>query len=122
MDELNVKVTVQKMKSASQDNYVLAEKYYSILSAINGMRLTQREIQLIAFTAVRGNMSFANVRDEFCKRHNTTGPTINNMISKLKKMAVLTKVSGKVKVNPIIQLDFTQDITLQIRLVHAEAK
>lgn len=112
------KITVQKMKYASGENFVLSEKYYSVLSAINGLKLTQREIQLVAFTAVKGSMSFANVRDEFCKKYETTSPTINNMISKLKKMGILTKTNGKIKVNPIIQLDFSQDITLQIRLVH----
>lgn len=115
---METNIIVQKIKSSSQDNYVLAERYYSILSAINGMRLTQREIQLVAFTAVKGSMSFANVREEFCKRYETTGPTINNMISKLKKLGVLTKTGGKIKVNPIIQLDFRQDVTLQIRLMH----
>lgn len=111
-------VTVQKMKSSSQDSFVLAERYYSILSALNGLKLTQREIQLIAFTAVKGSMSFANVREEFCKRYNTTGPTINNMISKLKRLGLLTKTGGKIKVNPIVQLNFSQDVTLQIRLTH----
>ena len=109
---------MQKMKSSSQDSFVLAERYYSILSAINGLKLTQREIQLVAFTAVKGSISFANVRDEFCKKYDTTSPTINNMISKLKKMAILTKAGGKIKVNPIIQLNFAQDVTLQIRLTH----
>lgn len=112
------KITVQKMRSASQDSFVLAEKYYSILSALNNLKLTQREIQLVAFTAVKGSMSFANVREEFCKKYETTGPTINNMISKLKKMAILTKTGGKIRVNPIIQLNFAQDVTLQIRLMH----
>lgn len=111
-------VVIQKMKYASQDNYVLSERYYSILSAINNLKLTQREIQLVAFTAVKGSMSFANVRDEFCKRHNTTSATINNMISKLKKMGLLTKTNNKIRINPIIQLDFSKDVTLQIRLMH----
>jgi DNA-binding MarR family transcriptional regulator len=112
------RVITQKMKYSSQDNFVLAEKYYSILSSLNSLKLTQREIQMIAFTAVKGSMSFANVRDEFCKKYNTTSPTINNMISKLKKIGLLTKTSGKIKVNPIIQLSFGNDVTLQIRLVH----
>ena len=114
------RITMQKLKYTSEDSFVLAERYYSVLSAINDLKLTQREIQLIAFTAVKGSMSFANVRDEFCKRYNTTSATINNMISKLKKMNILTKTSGKIRVTPIIQLNFLQDITLQIRLIHGE--
>ena len=82
------------------------------------MKLTQREIQLIAFAAIKGNMSYANIREEFCNKHNTSSPTINNIISKLKKAKVLVKDGTKVKVNPIIILPFTKDITLEINLTH----
>ena len=112
------RIIIQKIKSSCEDNYSLAERYYSILSAVNNLKLTQREVQLVAFTAVRGNMSYANVREEFCKKHNTSSPTINNIISKLKKIGHLTKVNGKVKVNPIVQLNFNLDVTLDIKLVH----
>ena len=111
------KVIVQRLRSVN-DSYALAEKYYAILSAINGLKLTQREIQLVAFTAVKGNMSYANVREEFCRKYETTTPTINNIISKLKKIGLLTKVDGKVKVNPVVQLNLNLDVTLDIKLVH----
>lgn len=109
---------IQKMKSQSTDIFSLAEKYYSILSAINNLKLTQREIQLIAFTAIKGNISYANIRKEFCDKYNSTSPTINNLISKLKKVNIFVKDGTKVKVNPIIILDFNKDITLQINLIH----
>lgn len=109
---------IQKMKNQSTDNFSLAEKYYSILSAINNLKLTQREIQLIAFTAIKGNISYANIRKEFCERYNSTSPTINNLISKLKKVNIFVKDGTKVKVNPVIILDFNKDITLQINLTH----
>jgi len=112
------KVIVQKMKNTSSDQFSLAEKYYSILSAVNNLKLTQREIQLIAFTAIKGNISYANIRKEFCERYNSTSPTINNIISKLKKINVLVKDGTKIKVNPVIILDFNRPITLQINLTH----
>ena len=112
------KIILQRMKNKSNDLYSLAEKYYSILSAVNNLKLTQREIQLVAFTAIRGNISYANIREEFCKKHDTTAPTINNMISKLKKIGVLVKDGTKVKVNPVIILPFEKDITLEIKLIH----
>ena len=108
----------QKLKNKSEDKYLLAEKYYSILSAINNLRLTQREIQLIAFTAIRGNISYANIRKEFCEKYDSTSPTINNIISKLKKLGIFIKDGTKVKVNPVIILPFDKDISLEIKLVH----
>lgn len=115
------KIIVQKMKKQEQDMFSLAEKYYSILSAVNNLKLTQREIQLVAFTAIKGNISYANIRKEFCERYDSTGPTINNIISKLKKIFVLVKDGTKVKVNPMIILDFNKDITLEIKLTHGQA-
>lgn len=112
------KVIVQKLKRSIADSYSIAEKYYSILSAINDLKLTQREIQLIAFTSIKGNISYANIREEFCEKHKTTSPTINNIISKLKKMGVLVKDGTKVKVNPVIILPFENDVTLEIKLTH----
>lgn len=111
-------IIVQKIRNTSQDNFALAEKYYSVLSAINNLKLTQREIQLVAFTAIKGNISYANIRKEFCEKYDSTGPTINNIISKLKKIKVLIKDGTKVKVNPVIILPFDKDITLEIKLIH----
>ena len=116
--ESTKKIIVQKLRIEHEDIHVLAEKYYAILSAINDLKLTQREIQLIAFTAIKGNLSYKHFREEFCIKHDTTNPTINNIISKLKKVGVLVKEGTKVKVNPAIVLKFDNDITLEIKLIN----
>ena len=113
-------MVIQKLKRDVSTDMQLAEKYYSILSAINNLHLTEREIQLIAFTAIKGNITYANVREEFCKTYNSTSPTINNIVSKLKKVGVFIKENGKVKVNPIISIDFKKDLMLDIKLLHEE--
>ena len=111
---------VQSLKKDVSTDFQLAEKYYSILFTINNLHLTEREIQLIAFTAIKGNITYANVREEFCKTYNSTSPTINNIVSKLKRLGIFVKENGKVKVNPIIVIDFTKDLTLEIKLVHGQ--
>ena len=109
---------VQRLKTSVSDSVVMAEKYYRILSAVNDLKLTNREIQLIAFAANKGNISYANIRKEFCETYGSTPPAINNIVSKLKKMKILIKDGTKVKVNPIILLNFDKDIILQISLIH----
>jgi hypothetical protein len=42
------------------------------------------------------------------------------MISKLKKMRVLVKDGTKVKVNPLILLNFKDNIKLEIKIEHNE--
>jgi hypothetical protein len=112
---------VQSLKKDVSTDFQLAEKYYSILFTINNLHLTEREIQLIAFTAIKGNITYANVREEFCKTYNSTSPTINNIVSKLKKLGIFIKENGKVKVNPKIIIDFHKDLMLNIKLIHEEA-
>lgn len=114
--ESTKKIIVQKLKIEHEDIHVLAEKYYAILSAINDLKLTQREVQLIAFAAIKGNLSYKHFREEFCAKHNTTNPTMNNIISKLKKMGVLVKDSNKIKVNPVIRLNFNDEVHLAIKI------
>ena len=112
---------VQSLKKVIDTDIQLAEKYYSILFTINNLHLTEREIQLIAFTAIKGNITYANVREEFCKTYNSTSPTINNIVSKLKKLGIFIKENSKVKINPKICIDFQKDLMLNIKLVHEEA-
>lgn len=109
----------QKLKISNKDGFTIAEKYYTILSNVNSLGLTEREIQLVAFTAIRGNISYSNIRQEFCEKYKSSSATINNMISKLKKINVLVKDGTKVKVNPKIILPFNDaDLVLIITLEH----
>lgn len=110
------KTVVQKLKKQEQDVYSLAQRYYSVMSAVNSLDLTERELQLVAFTAVKGNISYKNIREEFCEKYKSSFPTINNLISKLKKIGVFVKEGSKVKVNSIISLNFENDVVLEIKI------
>jgi hypothetical protein len=120
MEKSSKKIIVQKFLRKIEDNYAMAEKYYSVLSTINNLKLTQREIQLVAFTAIRGNISYSSIREDFCNKYNSTSPTINNIISKLKRIGVFVKDGSKIKVNPVIILNFSNDVTLEIKMEHNE--
>ena len=112
-------MVIQKLKRILTNDLSVAEMYYSVLSAVNNLRLTDREISLIAFTAVRGSINES--KKEFCDIYKTTPATINNMISKLKKIYIFTRINNKVVVNPIIQLNFNKDVKLEISLIHRQA-
>tara|TARA_B100000902_G_C27059369_1_gene788313 strand:- start:322 stop:780 length:459 start_codon:yes stop_codon:yes gene_type:complete len=114
------KIVIQKLQKSLSDEYAIAQKYYSILSAINNLGLTKREIELVAFTAVKGTISYANARTQFCDKYKTTTATINNIVSKLKKIGIFVKESGKVRVNPIIVLDFKKNLNLVVKIAHYE--
>lgn len=109
---------VQKLKKLHNDNYELAERYYSLMSSLNNLKMTQREIQLVAHCSIHGNISHSHIKEEFCEKHNTSVQTISNMISRLKKKNVFIKEKGKIKTNPLFILKFDEDVVLQIRLLH----
>lgn len=110
------KTILQRLKKTDDNPLIRAERYYALLSTLNNLQLTKRELQLIAFTAIKGNISYNEFRKEFCETFKSSPPTINNMISKLKKNSILVKDNNKIKVNPRIQLDFTRPIQLEIKL------
>ena len=112
------KTIVQKLKKQEQDVYASAQRYYGVMSAVNSLSLTERELQLVAFTAVKGNISYKNIREEFCEKYKSSAPTINNLISKLKKLGVFVKEGSKVKVNPLINLNFENDVVLEIKIIN----
>ena len=106
----------QRLRKRSHDEFGIAVAYFSLLSSLNSLALTERELQLLAFTAVKGNMSLGNVKEEFCKRFSTTFPTISNIVYKLKKMGLLIKEDGRIKVNKQFPSSFKNGITLNIIL------
>jgi DNA-binding GntR family transcriptional regulator len=107
---------LQRIRKLDDSPLLRAERYYAILSIVNDLHLTKRELQLIAFTATKGNISYNDFRKEFCETFKSSSPTINNMISKLKKSNILIKDNNKIKVHPQIQLDFNKPLQLEIKL------
>jgi hypothetical protein len=109
-----MKPSISKITKKETDGLSVAIRYYSVLSAIGDLDLTKREIQLIAFTAIKGNISYSTNRNEFCNLYKSSSPTINNMISKLKKKSILIKDGGKIKVNPKLLINFETGTILQL--------
>lgn len=107
----------QKLHFKLENEIELANRYYTILVSLNKIPVTAREIQLVSFTSVKGNISYKAHREEFCEIYKTSMATINNMISKLKRLKLLIKDGDKgVKINPVIRMDFSKGINLNIIL------
>lgn len=109
---------VQRLKKTFYGDFQIAQRYYGLVSALNDINLTQKEIELMSFIALSGKEKFD--RMEFCSSYNTTRATVNNMVAKLMKKNVLVKSKNAVMVNPLISLDFSKDVQLEIKLVHGE--
>lgn len=110
---------VQKLRKEFEDQVSLAQKYYIIISGLNNIPLTSRDVDVLSFTAVNGCID-RSVKKKFCKEYNTSPATINNVISKLKKLGMIVKNNKLTIVNPLICLDFSKDVGLDIRLIHGK--
>lgn len=108
-------VTVQKMKNTLTP-LEKGIKYYSILSILNNLGLSEKQIQLLAFTQMRGNISSGGAKELFIQEFGGSKPSIFNMIHKLKKSNLLVMKEGKVVVNSKIALNFNNDLILQVCL------
>lgn len=83
---------------------------------MNDLSLTSREVQLLAYTNKRGTISSITAKREFVRLFDSSIPTVNNMISKLKKRKLLVRKERRIVVNPRVSLDFTQKITVVLML------
>lgn len=108
------KVVVQEIVKVVPD---VAERYFRILSAINNLGLTDREINLLAYIANNG-LTDRQSREEFCKKYNTTLASIYNVVSNLKKMGMVTKDKDGTRMVAVLDFDYKKDVRLHIELRH----
>ena len=83
---------------------------------MNKIKITKREIELLAFTAINGNIYENNKKKEFCDIVNTTMATTGNMITKLTKLKLLTKDKNVIVVNSKICPKFDDTVIIQTTL------
>lgn len=111
-----MKVIVQKIQKKVDSDIEKAIKFYSVIFALNNIKLPQKQLYLLAFTAARGSITSPAARGEFIKIFGSSLASLENMKQELVKSGLLVKIDKKYKVNPQIALDFSRDILLQINL------
>ena len=94
----------------------IAEKYFAIMSVVNDLELAKREVQLVAFTAVKGNIHSERSKEEFVRHYNSSLATVGNIISKLSKNSLLKKGKKEVYVNKALLQEFDKGVRLDLTL------
>lgn len=110
-------IIVQKLRKIVPSDIDKAIKYYSILSVLNNLDLTHKQVELLAFTSVRGTITSLSARREFVEIFDSSLASLENIKMKLKRMGWLVEVDRRYHVNPKASLDFSKDIMLQINLI-----
>lgn len=115
-----MKVVVQKIRKQVASDVEKAIKYYSVLLALNDVKLPQKQLHLLAFTAARGSITSPAARKEFVETFNSSLASLENMKQSLVKAGFLVQTDMKYRVHPSLILDFSKDIVLQINLAGVE--
>lgn len=107
-------VVVQSISKRYDSKIKAGIAYYTFITAINNIKLSPRELQLLAFVNYRGTISSASARKDFCTIFNSSEATISNMVSKLFGLRLLIKDKLKTKINPALSLDFSKDVVIRL--------
>lgn len=112
-------VVAQKITKEYPKSVDVAIRYYRVLSVLNNIELTDREVQLLGHTAIRGNIASVTSKEEFIKKFGSSMATVNNLICKLSKLGLLNKTDNRIEVQRGINLDFSKELVLQLSLKHS---
>ena len=109
-------VVAQRLIKNVKSEMDKAIRYYAILSALNDLGLTKRQVQLLAFTAIRGTITPIKARKEFVKMFGSSMNSVENLKGKLVKSGLLVKKGELYRVVKGTSLDFQKEIVLKISL------
>lgn len=109
-------VIVQRLEKKLGSDLAKAVAYYSILACLNKLSLTERQIELLAFTSIRGTITNPSARKEFIELFDSSLASLENLKGKLVKAGWLIKVDNKYRIHSSLTMDFTKDVILQIKL------
>lgn len=114
MDDKEILVKTIKKNFTSQIKAGIT--WFKFISAINNIKLAQRELELLAFINYRGTISSSSAKEDFCKLFDSSFGTISNISAKLlrAKEKLLVKEKSKIKINPALRIDFSKECCIRL--------
>jgi len=109
--ETNNRIKVVTMNNISRKDFF--KVYLAKLFAGSKLNLTHRDLELLALTKLNMNKFDAA---KFAKMLNASSPNINNYKSKLIKCGCLIKTSDGYGLNPELNIDYSDRISMVFNL------
>lgn len=106
---------VQKIEKKCATDVDKAVRYYSVLFCLNNIHLSIKQIELLAFISVKGNIAYPK-KEEFIEMFDSSFASLENIKSKLMKRGFLVKQKSKIQIHPALRLDFTENLIIEIKL------
>ncbi len=94
-----------------------AKVYFSVLSALNDLKLTGKEVEFLAWLALHGEPHDESVQASFIEEFQSTASSFEAIMYKLRQKGLLLRKDRKMILQPVFRrLDFASPITIQITL------
>lgn len=108
-------VLVKTIKKSFNNKIKAGITWFKFMAAINDIKLTSRELELLSFINYRGTISSTSAKEEFCKIFDSSPATISNMTSVLLKrpQKFLIKEKSKVRIHPALRVDFDNPFVIR---------
>lgn len=113
-------ILVKTIRKEFKDKIKAGIAWFTFITTINDISLTNRELQLLSFINMRGTISSTSSKDEFCKIFDSSPATVSNMVSKLSKLKLLVKEKSKTRVNKTLKVDFDKEFVARFYIRVAE--
>jgi hypothetical protein len=116
MENLEKQILVKTIKRSYKDTIEAGIMWFKFITALSNIKVSNRELELLAFINYRGTISSVSAKEEFCKMFDSSVGTISNMAARLLKpdMKLLVKEKGKIRVNPELRVDFKNDLIVRM--------
>lgn len=92
-----------------------ARKYLALVLLINDIKISKRELDLLTFVALQGNISTGGKKEEFIQQYSTSKATIGNLIYSLKKKGLLKRIDGKTCLHPSFKILPEMEINVKLK-------
>lgn len=112
----NYNVEKKKITKSYSSAFELAYKYFSVVTALNSIKLKPREMELLVFTSIKGTISTGGAKHEFITMYGSSMGTIGNIIHVLSKHKLIVKKDKKYIINPVLNISFEDGILLTLDL------
>jgi len=104
---------VKTIKKSFANKIKAGITWFRFIAAINDIKLTNRELELLSFINLRGTISSIQAKEEFCKIFESSPATVSNMIGPLMRKKLLVKDKSKVRINPSLKVDFSHNFVVR---------
>ena len=104
---------VKTIKKSFTNKIKAGITWFKFIAAINDIKLTKRELELLSFINLRGTISSLQAKEEFVKIFESSSATVSNMIGPLMDKKLLVKEKSKVRINPSLRVDFSHDFVVR---------